>query len=84
MMNCRVVTLETAEGAVLTDAAAAAYAVGDIGDLKAVFEKNLKVKEIYKPRTENTHKYRRIYEQQKKLIREDMRQAFRTLKEIAE
>ena len=82
MMNCPVVTLETAEGAVLTDAAAAAYAVGDIGDLKTAFENNLKVKETYKPRPENTVKYRKIYDMQKTLIRKDMSQAFRVMKEI--
>lgn len=84
MMDCQVVTLKTAEGAVLTDAATAAYAVGDIKDLKAVFEKNLEIKEVYKPDPENTSYYRKVYQLQKELVRKDMRAAFESLHKIGE
>ena len=82
MLNCDVVTLKTAQGAVMTDAAAAAYAVGDIDDLKAVFEKNLVVKDVYKPKKENTEYYRRVYDLKTQLINSDMKKAFETLGDI--
>ena len=82
MMNCRTRTLETAEGAVMTDAATAAYAVGDIDDLKSVFEENLNVENVYSPIPENTSRYQKICEIQTKLVRDDMSRAFRAMKEI--
>ena len=66
----------------MPDAAALAYAVVVIVGLKTAFENNLKVKETYKTRPENTVKYRKIYDMQKTLIRKDMSQAFRVMKEI--
>lgn len=82
MMDTKVVTLKTAEGAVLTDAAAAAYAVGDIDDLKAVFEKNLVVKDVYEPDPASTAFYRDTYERQRRLIREDMQTVFEGLQKL--
>lgn len=82
MMNSKVVTLKTAEGAVLTDAVVAAYAAGDVEDLKAAFERNLEVKDIYLPNAENTKYYRKVYELQRKLVRDDMRKAFHTMNDI--
>ncbi|MCI1930090.1 MAG: FGGY family carbohydrate kinase [Clostridia bacterium] len=84
MMNSTVVTLKTAQGAVMTDAAAAAYAVGDIDNLKAVFENNLIIKDVYKPKLKNTEYYRKIYELKSKLVNTDMKSAFDTLNKIRE
>lgn len=82
MLGCRTATLENAQGAVLTDAVTAAYAVGDIKDLKEVFEKNLQVKEIYHPKEPNTAYYRKVYKLQRRLVGKDMKSAFSTLEEI--
>lgn len=82
MLGCRTATLKNAQGAVFTDAAVAAYAVGDIKDLKEVFRKNMEIKEVYHPKRENTKYYRQVYELQRKLIGKDMKQAFTTLWEI--
>jgi xylulokinase len=84
MMNSTVVTLKTAQGAVMTDAATAAYAVGDIDNLKAVFENNLIIKDVYKPKLKNTEYYRKIYELKSKLVNRDMKSAFDTLNKIRE
>ena len=83
MMGSQVVTLKTAEGAVLTDAVTAAYAVGDIPDLKAAFEETLEINQIYKPRPENTAYYRSVYEKKSRLVREDLAAAFASLHQIS-
>ena len=82
MLNTKIVTLKTAQGAVLTDAATAAYAVGDIENLKEVFEKNLVVKDVYEPNKENVAFYRKMYSLQRKLINEDLNGVFLRLKEM--
>lgn len=83
MMGSRVVTLKTAEGAVLTDAVTAAYAVGDILNLKSAFEDNLEIKKIYLPNAKNTVYYRSIYDNKHKLVKEEMAAAFETLHTIS-
>ena len=45
MLGCKSATLENAQGAVLTDAVIAAYAVGDLEDPSQVFEKTRKDQE---------------------------------------
>lgn len=82
MLGCQTATLENAQGAVFTDAVVAAYAVGDIKDLKKVFQKNLEIKEVYDPKEENTVYYRDVYKLQRKLVGDDMKPAFATLQKI--
>jgi xylulokinase len=82
MIDSTVVTLKTAQGAVMTDAATAAYAVGDIDNLKDVFENNLIIKDVYKPKKKNTEYYRKIYELKSELVSEDMKTAFDKLDAI--
>lgn len=82
MLGCKTATLENAQGAVFTDAAVAAYAVGDIKDLNHTFEKTRKVKKIYQPEKTRTKYYRNVYEKQRKLIKTDMKEVFTTLHEI--
>lgn len=82
MLGCQTVTLENSQGAVLTDAAIAAYAVGDLKDLKSVFREKLKIQEIYDPKPEHTQYYREIYKMQKKLVTEDMKTVFVRLEAI--
>ena len=47
MLGCKSATLENAQGAVLTDAVIAAYAVGDLEDPSQVFEKTRKDQEKF-------------------------------------
>ena len=82
MLGCETATLENAQGAVLTDAAVAAYAVGDLENLNSVFEKTRKIKKIYQPDETRTKYYKTIYEEQRKLIKNDMRSVFETLHKI--
>lgn len=82
MLNSKVKTLKKAGGALMTDIAVAAYAVGDISDLKGSLDIWLETKKEYTPNPENTKYYREIYEMQNKLVREDMRTAFATLETI--
>lgn len=84
MMDSRVVTLKTAEGAVMTDAAAAAYAVGDVEDLKEVFRKNLDIRRGFSPRREKTEFYRNMYELRKSLMTDHMKQVFSVLHKMEE
>ena len=83
MLGCKSATLENAQGAVLTDAVIAAYAVGDLEDPSQVFEKTRKIKKIYEPDLIRTKYYRSIYEQQRKLIKDDMATVFQTLHQIS-
>ena len=83
MLGCKSATLENAQGAVLTDAVIAAYAVGDLEDPSQVFEKTRKIKKIYEPDPIRTKYYRSIYEQQRKLIKDDMAAVFKTLHQIS-
>ena len=83
MLGCKSATLENAQGAVLTDAVIAAYAVGDLEDPSQVFERTRKIKKIYEPDPIRTKYYRSIYEQQRKLIKDDMAAVFETLHQIS-
>lgn len=82
MLNSNVKTLKKAGGAVMTNVVVAAYAVGDIKDLKEYLGSWLETKKLYTPNKENTEYYRKIYDMQNKLVREDMTAAFNTLEQI--
>ena len=82
MLGCKTATLENAQGAVFTDAAVAAYAVGDIKDLNETFSQARKIKKIYEPEKDQTIYYRNVYEKQRKLIKDDMKNVFDTLHKI--
>lgn len=82
MLNCRVTTLKTAQGAVMTNAATAAYAIGDIPDLQEAFEANLIENKSFVPDLKRTAFYRKIYERKTKWVREEMRTSFAALEEM--
>lgn len=84
MLNSTVTTLKKAGGAVMTNVVVAAYAVGDIDNLKDSFNSWLEVKKVYTPDPENTKYYRSIYNMQNKLVREDMKPTFDMLEKIRE
>lgn len=68
MLDTRVVTLEVAGGAVPTNCIVAAYAAGDIGDLKQALKRSLTPREVFEPRLENTKLYRKNYEKRRNLL----------------
>jgi len=79
MLDSEVVTLKTAGGAIMTNIVTAAYAAGDIADLKESFNSWLETKKVYTPDKKNTEYYRKIYDIQNKLIKSDLKVAFDTL-----
>ena len=82
MLNSNVKTLKKAGGAVMTNVVVAAYAVGDIESLEDSMDSWLAIKKEYTPDPVKTEYYRKIYNMQNKLVREDMKAAFDTLVEI--
>ncbi len=82
MLNTNVKTLKNAGGAVMTNILTAAYAVGDITDLKEKLSSLLETKNTYTPHKKNTEYYRKIYTLRKKMIHQDMNEVFKTLKDI--
>ena len=69
MLDTRVVTLQVAGGAVPTNCLVAAYAVGDIQDLKAALQKQQGVKETFLPQKENTALYRNNAVKRERLLK---------------
>ncbi|WP_410208524.1 FGGY-family carbohydrate kinase [Fusobacterium sp.] len=82
MLDTKVKTLKNATGAVMTNILTAAYAVGDIGNLKESLEVLLAPKKVYTPVEENTRYYRSIYNLRKEMLETDMNRTFEKLKKI--
>jgi xylulokinase len=82
VLDSEVVTLKRVEGAVMSNVAVAAYAVGDIPDLKEAISNWVAVKDNYKPCKENTEKYRKIFTCQQTLLKEKMSDTFATLADM--
>lgn len=84
MLDAKVKTLQKAGGALITNILTAAYAVGDISNLKEALTSLLKIKKVYSPSEKNTKYYRNIYTLRKDLIQNKMQKTFEILKEIRE
>lgn len=69
VLDSEVITLETSGGAVLTNSIVAAYAVGDMEDLKKELISSLKVTNTYIPNSSNSNIYKNQYEQQRKMLK---------------
>lgn len=82
VLNVNVHTLKKREGAVMSNAVLAAYAVGDIADLKETISRLVEKKESYKPNQQNTVQYQYLFEKQQRLLKEIMEHTFAALKEI--
>ena len=82
MLGSEVITLKNAGGAVLTDCIVAAYASGDVADIKESLKENLAIKRTYQTNAENHDFYAAQYRLQKKLVKQDMKEAFHTLKSL--
>lgn len=68
MLDTKVVTLQVAGGAVPTNCLVAAFAAGDIADLKKALQRQLAVREEYVPDPAHTTLYRQNYEKRKVLL----------------
>lgn len=79
VLNARVVTLKRVEGAVMANAAVAAYAVGDIPDLKEAFNKWICVKDTYEPDTKTVETYQKAFKGQQALLKGRMTETFKDL-----
>ncbi|MBP2630643.1 MAG: carbohydrate kinase [Firmicutes bacterium] len=82
VLDCEVVTLKRVEGALMANIAVAAYAVGDISDLKKAISTWVAVKDSYKPLQEHTKYYRQAFKYQQELLKEKMSDSFATLSEL--
>lgn len=68
MLDTRVVTLKVAGGAVPTNCLVAAFAAGDVTDLKTALQQQLAVREEFVPCRDHTALYRNQYERRKGLL----------------
>ncbi|MBS6721542.1 MAG: FGGY-family carbohydrate kinase [Clostridiales bacterium] len=84
MLGSRTITLENAAGAVMTNCLFGAYAVGNVSDIREALTDNLHIKKVCEPDSENHAFYRRQYEKKNRLVKTELAQAFRTLKEMRE
>lgn len=82
MLDSKVVTLENAGGAVVTNCLFGAYAVNEISDMKERLEGYLKIKKTYQPEKELTKSYRSLYQVQKNLLKNDLGPVFCQLEKI--
>lgn len=82
MLNTKAKTLKKSGGAVMMNILTAAYAVGDISDLKEEIKKNLEVEREYLPQKEKTEYYREIFEIRKAMLTSNMCDVFNTLEKI--
>ena len=82
MLGSEVITLENAGGAIVTNCLFGAYALGHIEDIEKALKDNLAIKRLYHTDPEAHTFYRQQYELQKKLVKQDMREVFHTLKNM--
>ena len=79
MIGSEAVVMKTRGGAVMTDCAMGAYAVGDEKDLLAVLERSAEVDRTFSPDRANTELYRRFYGERMSVVK-GMKGVFGTLK----
>ena len=80
MLDSTTVTLENAAGAVMTNCLFGAYAVGDVQDLEGALVDNLHIKDVCEPDAARHDFYREQYELKTRLVKQELTEAFRTLK----
>jgi len=82
VLNAPYVTLERPDGAVLANALLAAYAVGDIKDLRKTISEWVKVKDSFSPIAKNTAAYDKVYAARQEVLNGPLRQIFDRLAEL--
>ncbi len=70
------------EGGLMADAAVAAYAVGDIGDIKETLRGWINFRERFVPDAERAAKYGKIFDARQKLLAGPMRELFKAMGDI--
>lgn len=80
MLGSEVITLKNAGGAVVTNCLFGAYALGNIADIKKALADNLEVKQLYYTNQDNHDFYGKQYCLREKLVKQDMKEVFHTLK----
>ena len=78
-LNVDALTLERTEGALMSNFMLAAYAVGDLQDLKESVRSQVRIKESYKPDPNAAEIYKRAFNTQQDLMHRDLKTAFSTL-----
>ena len=79
-MACR--TLKRSDGAVLANAALAAYGIGDIDNLTGTVDTWLETKKIYKPIPENNKAYMKIFKVREEILSGPLKEIFDKLAAI--
>lgn len=84
MLGSEVITLKNAGGAIVTNCIFGAYALGEITDIRKALKDHLEIKQLYHTDPINHEFYGKQYQIREKLIRQDMREVFHTLKMLQE
>ena len=79
MIGSEAVVMKTRGGAVMTDCAMGAFAVGDETDLRSLLESSVEVDRTFQPDERNTDLYRRFYDERMSVVK-GMKGVFHTLK----
>lgn len=82
VLNAEVHTLGRNEGAVMSNIAVAAYAVGDIPDLKQAISTWIEDKDSFVPDAQTSAKYQQLFEAQQALLKQDMQPVFAALNNL--
>lgn len=82
ILDAEVLTLKRKEGAVMSNIALAAYAVGDILDLKEAISKWIEAKDTFMPNSANTQYYHKVFKIQQTLLKDNMSGAFSSLADL--
>lgn len=82
VLNAEVHTLSRNEGAVMSNIAVAAYAVGDIPDLKQAISSWIEAKDAFVPDPQVSAKYQGLFEAQQSLLKRDMQPVFAALNNL--
>jgi len=82
ILNTNYTTVNRTEGAVLANAALAAYGVGDVKGLSATVNEWVKTKKVYKPIKENNELYMKIYNTREDILNGPLRDIFNRLAQL--
>ncbi len=82
MLNAEVHTLRRNEGAIVSNIAVAAFAVGDVPDLKEAITGWIEAKDSYVPDPKTNAKYQELFSAQQALLKQDMKPVFASLNNL--
>ncbi|MDR1966997.1 MAG: carbohydrate kinase [Synergistaceae bacterium] len=82
ILDVRVSTMKRTEGAVMSNIAVAAYAVGDSPDIRSAMKTWIVPKKTYEPNAANTAYYRKVYDVQRTVLSQTMPATFKLIKPL--